>query len=464
MAKVTFLGATQTVTGSRFKLEIDDKKVLIDCGMFQGTKENRLKNWDDFPVDPATFDHTFLTHAHIDHTGYLPKFVQQDFTGSVISTNATSELCKVLLKDSAHIQEEDAKWANKRGFSKHHPAKPLYTSLDVDKTLPLFKPVHYGDHFHLSENTRVKLHDSGHILGASLVDFKTVKDGKRRKILFSGDLGRPDIPVLKDPDQVYNVDYLIMESTYGDRTHAATEPVEDLIRVITESMERRGVLVIPAFSVGRTQTLLYLIRKLEEEGKIPELPVYVDSPMAIEALNIFDEHIHDFDLEARMEKMQGKDIFHPKKLTICKSRDESQSINTIKEGAIIISASGMATGGRILHHLAQRLPDAKNTVLLSGYQAMGTRGRVLQEKKETVKIHGQQVPINAQIEMIDGFSAHADYNEMLAWLMAFNRAPKKVFIVHGDVEASEAMAQKIRDAYGWNVVIPKYGESFELEM
>lgn len=464
MAKITFLGATGTVTGSRFKLEIDDKKVLIDCGMFQGTKENRLRNWDDFPVDPATFDHAFLTHAHIDHTGYLPKFVQQGFTGSVVSTNATAELCKVLLGDSAHIQEEDAKWANKRGFSKHSPAKPLYTAHDVDKTMPLFKPIHYGDHFKLSQNTRVKFLDSGHILGSGLVDFKTVKDGKTRKILFSGDLGRPDTPVLKDPDQVYNVDYLIMESTYGDRTHTEAEPIEDLIRVIKESMARKGVLVIPAFSVGRTQTLLYLIRKLEEDGKIPELPIYVDSPMAIDTLNIFDDHIHDFDLEARMEKMQGKNIFHPKNLTICRSREDSQSINKIKAGAIIISASGMATGGRILHHLAQRLPNANNTVLLSGYQAMGTRGRVLQEKKETVKIHGQQVPIKAQIEMIDGFSAHADYNEMLAWLMAFNKAPKKVFIVHGDEEASASMAQKIRDAYGWDVVIPNFGESFELEM
>ncbi len=464
MAKITFLGATETVTGSRFKLEVDGKKVLIDCGMFQGTKENRLKNWEKFPVEPFSFNHIFLTHAHIDHTGYLPKFVKEGFNGSIISTNATSELCKVMLRDSAHIQEEDAKWANKRGFSKHRPAKPLYNGEDAEKTIPLFKPIHYGDHFKLSETTRVKFHDSGHILGASLVDIKTKREGKSRKILFSGDLGRPEIPLLKDPDQVYNVDYLILESTYGDRLHEASEPIDDLVRIINESIKRNGVLVIPAFSVGRTQTLLYLIRKLEEDKKIPKLPIYVDSPMAIDALKIFNSHIHDFDLSARMEKMQGKDIFYPENLTICRSRQDSQNINRIKSGAIIISASGMATGGRILHHLAQRLPDARNTILLSGYQAFGTRGRAIQEHKESVKIHGQQVSIKAKVEMIDGFSAHADYNEVLAWLMAFNKPPKKVFIVHGDEEASHSMAQKIRDTYGWKVVIPKFGESFDLGM
>ena len=463
MAKLTFYGATGTVTGSRFHLEIDGKNLLIDCGMFQGPKKVRLKNWEVFPIPPSTFDFVFLTHAHIDHSGYLPKFVKEGFSGKIICTHATAELCKVMLKDSAHIQEEDAKWANKKGFSKHSPAMPLYTKEDAEKTLNLFHPIHYGDFFKLSENTRIKLHDSGHILGSALIDIKTKKTEGSRKIVFSGDLGRPEIPVLNEPDQVYNVDYLILESTYGQRLHESSDPISNLVEVIDRSMKRGGSLVIPAFSVGRTQTLLYLLRLLEEEGKIPSYPIFVDSPMAINALDIFKDHIKDFDLYARMQKMQGKDIFHPKDLHICRSREESMSINKYRSGVIIISASGMVTGGRILHHLAQRLPDPKNTVLLMGYQAEGTRGRTIQEKKETVKIHGKQVPINAQVAIIDGFSGHADYNEMLAWLMPFNKTPKQVFMVHGEAEASQSMAEKIRKTYGWNVTVPQFGNSFELE-
>jgi len=463
MPKLTFYGATGTVTGSRFHLEIDGKNLLIDCGMFQGPKRVRLKNWEVFPVPPSTFDFVLLTHAHIDHSGYLPKFVREGFNGKIICTHATAELCKVMLKDSAHIQEEDAKWANKKGFSKHSPAMPLYTKEDAEKTLELFYPIHYGDFFKLSENTRIKLHDSGHILGSALVDIKTKTAEKSRKILFSGDLGRPEIPVLNEPDQVYNVDYLILESTYGQRLHESTDPISDLVDVIERSMKRGGSLVIPAFSVGRTQTLLYLLRLLEEDGKIPSYPIFVDSPMAINALEIFKGHIKDFDLNTRMQKMQGKDIFHPKDLHICRTREDSMSINNNRSGCIIISASGMVTGGRILHHMAQRLPDPKNTILLMGYQAEGTRGRVIQEKKETVKIHGKQIPINAQIEMIDGFSGHADYNEMLAWLMPFNKTPKQVFMVHGEAEASQSMAEKIKQTYGWKVAVPKFGESFELD-
>ncbi len=463
MTKLTFHGATGTVTGSRFQLEIDGKNVLIDCGLFQGQKENRLLNWQKFPVNPSSFDHVFLTHAHIDHCGYLPRFVNNGFSGKIISSQATADLCEVVLRDSAHLQEEDAKWANKKGFSKHSPALPLYTAEDTEKTIPLFKPIFYGDIYNLSENTRVRFHDSGHILGASLIDFKTDLGETTRKILFSGDLGRPEIAVLNDPDQVYNVDYLILESTYGDRTHSDVDAEEELQRVINESSKRGGVLVIPAFSVGRTQTLLYLIRKLEEEGKIPLMPVYVDSPMAIEALKIFEDHIRDFNLQARMLTMQGKDIFRTQNLHICRSKEESISINEVKSNAIIISASGMATGGRILHHLARRLPDPQNTILLIGYQAEGTRGRTLLEKAETVKIHSQEVPVKANVEMIDGFSGHADYYEMLAWLMAFNKTPKKVFIVHGNKNASAAMAGHIREEYGWDVVIPSMGDSFILD-
>ncbi len=463
MPKLTFLGATGTVTGSRFQLEIEGKNLLIDCGMFQGPKELRRKNWEEFPVPPSAFDFVLLTHAHIDHSGYLPKFVREGFSGKIICTHATAELCAVMLKDSAHIQEEDARWANKKGFSKHSPALPLYTTEDAEKAISLFQPVHYGDHFKLTDDTRIKLHDSGHILGSALIDIKTKTDDVSRKILFSGDLGRPEMPVLNEPAQVYNVDHLILESTYGNRLHESSDPISDFVEVIKRSMQRGGALVIPAFSVGRTQTLLYLLRLLEKEEKIPSYPIYVDSPMAIEALDIFKDHIRDFDLYTRMQKMAGQDIFRPKNLKICRSKEESIRINQHRSGCIIISASGMVTGGRILHHLAQRLPDPKNTILLIGYQAIGTRGRTIQERKETVKIHGKQVPINAQIEMIDGFSGHADYNEMLAWLMPFNKSPNNIFLVHGEADASLSLAEKIKQTYNWNVKIPKFGESFELE-
>lgn len=463
MPKLTFWGATGTVTGSRFHLEIEGKNLLIDCGMFQGPKEVRLKNWEEFPVAPSKFDLVLLTHAHIDHSGYLPKFVREGFKGKIICTHATAELCKIMLKDSAHIQEEDAKWANKKGYSKHSPAEPLYTMKDAENTLDLFQPVHYGDFYRISDETRIKFHDSGHILGSALIDIKTKTSERSRKILFSGDLGRPEIPVLNEPDQVYNVDHLILESTYGQRLHESSEPIDDLVDVINRSMQRGGSLTIPAFSVGRTQTLLYLLRLLEEEGKIDSYPIFVDSPMAINALQVFEDHIPDFDLFARMQKMAGKELFRPKDLRICRTREESMSINAHRSGCIIISASGMVTGGRIVHHLKQRLPDHKNTVLLIGYQAMGTRGRTIQEKKRSVKIHGQQIPINAHIEMIDGFSGHADYNEMLAWLMPFNKKPKNVFLVHGEDEASQSMAHKINQTFNWNVTVPKFGESFELE-
>jgi len=463
MAQLTFLGAVETVTGSRFHLDIDNKKYLVDCGLFQGEKKNRLKNWDPFPVDAGEIDRVFLTHAHIDHTGYLPRFCKEGFNGQIHSTHATAELCKIMLVDSAHLQEEDAYWANKRGFSKHEKALPLYTIADAESTQKYFKPCHYGEDLFIERDIRVKFRNAGHILGSSFVDIKRINGDKSRKILFSGDFGRPDHPVLPEPDQVYNVDYLIVESTYGNRLHDEDDPIDALVRVIKESVKRRGVLVIPSFSIGRTQTLLYTIRELEENNRIPVLPIYIDSPMAINATKIFDKRITDFNLIARKEHIKGKKIFQTANLHICPSVDESKAINGVKEKAIIISASGMVTGGRILHHLAERLPYRENTVLFIGYQAEGTRGRTILNKKPTVKIHGREVPINAKIENISGFSGHGDYQEILSWLMAFNKPPQKTFIVHGDPESSQGMADKIKDYLGWNVVIPKFDQSFELD-
>ncbi len=464
MAKLTFWGAVGTVTGSRFLLEIDAAKYLIDCGMFQGPKADRLRNWEPFPVDPAEIRRVFLTHAHIDHTGYLPRFCRGGFNGEIHSTHATRDLCEVMLHDSAHLQEEDARWANKRGYSKHSPALPLYTVKDAEYAMKFFKPLHYGYNFYLNENVRIKFKDAGHILGSSFIDFKRENNADSKKILFSGDFGRPDRPVLREPVQVYNVDYLVLESTYGNRLHDEEfAPDEELAEIIIESTKRRGVLVIPSFSVGRTQTLLYAIREMEQDKRIPELPVYVDSPMAISATKIFEKHINDLNLTARKKKLAGEDIFRPKNLHICRTVEESKKINSVAEKAIIISASGMVTGGRILHHLAYRLPDARNTVLFIGYQAQGTRGRAILDGKPEVKIHGAQVPVRARIESISGFSGHGDYREILAWLMGFNKKPKKTFIVHGEPEASAALAQKIKEMLHWNVEVPQYGQSFELE-
>ena len=464
MTTLTFFGATGTVTGSRFLLGLRGKNYLIDCGLFQGTKENRLRNWEPFPVPPARIDRAFLTHAHVDHAGYLPRFCRGGFAGPVNCTYPTADLCDILLRDSAHLQEEDARWANKKGFSKHRPALPLYTLEDAMAALATLIPAYYGEDIPLGDGARAKFKDAGHLLGSAFVDIKTTNGQTSRRILFSGDLGTPTDAILRDPVQVFNVDYLVLESTYGDRLHDATNPAGELARVIRESVERGGVLVIPAFAVGRTQTLLYTIRELEERGEIPALPIYVDSPMAIDATSIFEQRLADQNLKARILTLQGKRILHPQRLHFCDTREKSKAINNSTERAIIISSSGMAAGGRILHHLAYRLPNPANTVLFAGYQAEGTRGRAILAGSPTVKIHGLQVPVRARVEHSTGFSGHADYQEILAWLMGFNRAPRMTFLVHGEPAASTSLAQKIRDHFGWEVVIPRFGESFELEL
>lgn len=464
MAQLTFLGAAGTVTGSRHLLDINDTRLLVDCGMFQGPKEFRMKNWEPFPVPPQSIDRVFLTHAHIDHSGYLPKFCHEGFAGKIHCTHATGDLCDILLKDSAHLQEEDAYWANKKGFSRHRPAKPLYTVEDAEKAMTHFSPLYFGEDFYINDRLRIKLRDSGHMLGSSFVDIRTTDSQKGKKILFSGDIGRESRPILRDPVQVYNVDYLVLESTYGERLHEPGSPIDELVRIITESAERGGTLVVPAFAIGRTQVLLYVIRELEEQGRIPELPVYVDSPMAIEATEVFERRIAELDIASRILALTGKKIFRPKDLHICKTRQESKAINDVDGPAIVISSSGMAVGGRILHHLAKRLRHKENTVLIIGYQAHGTRGRTLLEGGTEVKIHGQMIPVEAKVESIMGFSGHADYNEILAWLMGFNRPPEKTFIVHGEPEAAASLAEKIKSTFGWDTMIPSLGESVQIDL
>nr|MBN2276583.1 MBL fold metallo-hydrolase [candidate division Zixibacteria bacterium] len=463
MASITFYGAAGTVTGSRYLLAIKDKKFLIDCGLFQGSKENRLRNWEPFPVPPSALDAVILTHAHIDHTGYFPRLCRDGFEGPVYCTHSTAELCDILLKDTAHLQEEDAQWANKRGYTKHLPALPLFTVQDAENSMKYFKPVHYGDDIDLGDGLRLKFRDAGHILGSSMVDIKQNGKNGGKKIVFSGDLGRPARAILRDPTQIYNIDYLLLESTYGNRLHDDDSFYEDFIRIVKESIKRGGVLVIPSFAIGRTQSLLFVIRELEERGLIPVLPIYVDSPMALAATTVYERQIASMNLSTRVMTILGKKIFHPQNLHLCESRRKSKEINDQAGRAIIISASGMVTGGRILHHLEQRLPIKENTILFIGYQAEGTRGRAILEGNETVKIHGQQVPVRAHIENITGFSGHADYNETQAWLMGFNRPPKRTFIVHGEPEASQSLADKIRKRYEWDVLIPKFKETHLLD-
>jgi len=464
MANLTFYGATGTVTGSRFLLELSGKKLLIDCGLFQGPKENRLRNWEPFPIPASEIHDVILTHAHIDHVGYLPRLCREGFSGRVRCTHATSDLSKILLKDSAHLQEEDAYWANKKGFSKHKPALPLFRVEDTERSFELFHPAHYGEDIYLDDNIRIKFKDAGHILGSSFIDIKHSNGNEATKIVFCGDLGRPARAILRDPVQIYNVDYLVLESTYGNRLHEDASFEEELARVIIESVERGGVLIIPSFAVGRTQTLLFVIRQLEEEGKIPILPVYIDSPMALEATGIYEKRIAHQNLSSRVLTVMGKKIFRTADLHICESRKKSKAINEVKKQAIIISSSGMITGGRILHHMQQRLPYRENTVLFVGFQAGGTRGRAILEGARSVKIHGAAVDVRAKIENISGFSCHADYNETLAWLMGFNKAPRRTFIVHGEPEASLSLSEKIRDRFGWDVVIPELGESFLVDL
>lgn len=463
MPKLTFYGATGTVTGSRFLLETQGKKLLIDCGLFQGLKENRLKNWDFFPVPPYEINHIFLTHAHIDHSGYLPKLYKEGFKGDIYCTYATYDLCKILLMDTAHLQEEDAHWANQKGFSRHDPALPLFTKADARSVIELLKPIYYGEDLFLTDNLRIKLKDAGHILGSSFVEIKTTINSKTIRIFFSGDLGRPHQPILRSPVQAFNVDYLILESTYGNRLHSEKSPKEELAQVINQTITYGGVLVIPSFAVGRTQSLLYIIRELENENRIPILPIYVDSPMAIDATEIFTNHKGDYDYESKILELKGIKVMQPKNLKICRSREESIKINNIQSKAIIISASGMLAGGRILHHLAKRLPDKKNTILFIGYQAEGTRGRAIINGNPSIKIHGQQIPVNARIESISSFSAHADYQEILSWLMGFNHPPKITFLVHGEPEASLELKKHIEKALKWKVIRPQYQDSYNLD-
>ena len=445
---LTFLGGAGTVTGSRHLLRQGGHGVLVDCGLFQGLKELRLKNWARFPVAPDSIDARVLTHAHLDPTGYLPKLVRAGFRKRAFCSAASAELCRLLLIDSAKIQENDAAFANKHGFSKHHPALPLYDQRDVTRALDLLRPVAFDAPLDIGHGARLTLRRAGHILGAATAELAW----GGRSVVFSGDLGRYGDPLMPDPAAVAACDYLVLESTYGDRLHPAADPAEALLEVVERTVARGGTVLIPAFAVGRAQQLLYLCWKLKAAGRIPLVPVFLDSPMSIDASDILQHHPHDHRLSVE-DCRRSMAVAH-----YVREAEESRALSHSAVPKIIISASGMATGGRVLHHLRAFGQDPRNTVLFAGFQAAGTRGDSLLKGAKEVKMHGAWIPIRAEIDDLPMLSAHADADEIMRWLAGFECPPKRTFIVHGEGKASAALQARIRRDLAWDCVVPAEGD------
>lgn len=456
-----FLGAAGGVTGSKFLFSNNSDQVLIDCGLFQGLKELRLRNWAPLPIDLAQLRSVVLTHAHIDHSGYLPRVVSKGFRGPVYATPGTCDLLRVMLPDSAHLQEEEARYANRKGYSKHTPALPLYTIEDAEATLKLLRPVRVGEKVEVAKGVVLDFARVGHILGAGSARFNFAVNGQQKTLIDSGDLGRYDRPILKDPEPGSAADWLLIESTYGNRIHPKDSEAE-LRALIKETAAERRCLIIPAFAIGRTQELVYTIRKMEDEGEIPTMPVYVDSPMGIEATEIYSRHSEEHDFE--MARLSNSELspLRSRHMVVAKTPEQSKAINNLKGPLIIISASGMATGGRVLHHLKHRLPNPDTTVLLAGYQAEGTRGRSLQDGAKEIKMLGEVIPVRAKVKVLDGFSAHADQGEIMRWLGTFPKAPKTTYIVHGEAAGANALADVIRQRLKWNVEIAKFQQKVVL--
>lgn len=457
-----FLGAARTVTGSRFLIESERARVLVDCGLFQGLKELRLRNWEPFPVDVRELDAVVLTHAHLDHSGYLPALVRQGFQGPVYCTDNTAALCRILLPDAGRIQEEDAAYANRKGFSKHRPALPLFSEADADRALRRFRPVAPDAVLEVAPGIAVSFHRAGHILGSAWL--RIVADGREDDaVVVSGDLGRANHPILLPPEPIAACGTVLIESTYGGRRHDEAGAIERVADAIVRTAERGGAVLIPAFAVDRTEVLLLNLRRLAAAGRIPSLPVYVDSPMASAALRVYENAVRDGDAEIRPELRGHPEPFDPGDLIEAADTKASIAIHDAPLPAIIISASGMATGGRVLHHLARRLPDPRNTVVLAGYQAEGTRGRALQQGAKSVKIHGRYVTVRAEVVDGAGFSVHADSEELLGWLGAGQSPPRVAFVVHGELPESEALKEEIGARLGWSAVVPQHGERIRLD-
>jgi metallo-beta-lactamase family protein len=450
--QLSFFGATQTVTGSRYLLTCGERRVLVDCGLFQGYKHLRLKNWSRLPFAANEVDAVLLTHAHLDHSGYLPLLVKNGFKGPIYATNATLELCRILLPDSGHLQEEQAQFANRHGFSKHSPALPLYTEQDAHHCLERFRAVSFAEEIEPAPGVRASFTRAGHLLGAASV---RVQHGGR-SILFSGDVGRPHDPLMRAPVAPVAADYLVVESTYGDRTHPAWEPQTELRDVIRRTCGRGGVIVIPTFAVGRAQLLLLLIARLQASGEIPGVPVYLDSPMAIDATELFAR----FGAEHRLSRDEAATMGGIAALV--RTAEQSKALDRIRAPAIILAASGMATGGRVVHHLKVFAPDARNTILFSGFQAGGTRGAALVAGAPQLRIHGETFPVRAEVAQLQSASAHADADELIAWLRQLPAAPRQVFVTHGEASASDALRHRIHAELGWSVIVPEYRDEVAL--
>jgi metallo-beta-lactamase family protein len=490
MAKISFYGGVGTVTGSKYLLEHEGKRLLVDCGLFQGFKELRERNWQEPPFDPASLDAVIITHAHIDHTGYLPRIVKLGFKGPVFTSRATGDLLKILLPDSGRLQEEDADYRNRKGLTSHSPALPLYDEDDAKEALKLIHPVpNDATPVNVCDGIKASFMVAGHIMGASLVlvemqggnlsgsegvsynevdanKVDTLPTGRVSasdiRFLFSGDLGHYDQPIVKDPASPPACDYLMVESTYGDRLHGDIDSATQMARIINEAARRNGPILIPAFAVGRTQEVLYLIRELEDEKRIPVLPVVVDSPMANQTTQVYNRWSEEHDEEYATILNTKRHPLRTGSMTTASSREESKRVNQMRGARIIISASGMMSGGRVMHHAMSLLPDKNATVVFVGYQAAGTTGRRVQDGEREVKIMKEWIPVRCRVEKVEGFSAHADWKAVLRWLEGLPAAPKTVFTTHGEPEAAEAMARHIRERFGWNVMVPSYEQTLEL--
>ena len=460
MARITFYGAARTVTGSKYLLEADGARVLVDCGMFQGIKKLREKNWEPTPFDAKNLDAVVLTHAHLDHTGFLPRVVKEGFNRKVYCSEATAELAEIILLDSARIQEYDAYYANKKGFSKHKPALPLYDGRDVEQTVKLFRTTERGKWFSPAEPIWMRYHDAGHLLGSNLIEVEIRNQDPPLRIVFSGDVGRYDGPLYHDPAPPPECDYLVCESTYGNREHSDVDLLDSLEQVVTRSVERGGIMLLASFAIGRAQQLIYLLQLLKKEKRIPDLPIYLDSPMSCNATKIYREHRYDHDL-SEGELDDDRPVLAGPRVFLVRKTDESKALNKLGGPAIIISSSGMMTGGRIVHHLKQRLPGKENTIVLGGYMAVGTRGRRLQDGDETIRMHGMEVPVQAAIESIPGLSGHADRSGLLRW--SKDLSPKRTFLTHGEPDSAEALADELKTSRDWEVSIPDLGETHELD-
>lgn len=465
--KITFCGASKTVTGSNYLIEAEDKKLLLDCGMFQGSAREEQMNFESFIYNPKDIDYLILSHAHIDHSGRIPKLVKEGFNGKIYTTHATYDLCEIMLMDSANIGMQDAEWENRKRVRKGlTPIEPLYNTNDVKESLKLFKPVYYNQEIKIDDTFSFRLQDAGHILGSAIVELFINEEGKTTKLVFSGDLGMPERPILTDPGFIEDADYLIIESTYGDRDHPTyTDSTKSLIKIIDDTSQKGGTVVIPSFAVGRTQDLIYQLNSyydgegLEEYKKVP---IYIDSPMAVSTTKVFEKNSNLFDEDAKNLILSGDNPFDFENIFYVRDVEESKRLNAVKYPKVIISASGMATAGRVRHHLKHNLWDPKNSVIIVGYQAEGSTGRKLVEGAKKVSLLGEEIKVEANIYSLQGFSAHADRSMLLNWIGDFKKFPKKIFLVHGEEKAITALKSEIENKWQANVHVPDLGDSVEL--